>query len=174
MKFNLSIFTLDKTDKRHKVIQRWHEVSAAKHDKHITSNVSWLPEMQAPLHARSETDTTMSQLMGNLVSSVSQGFSFTLTGRMNTIFLSGMSSKLLHFASTEDQPFCQLQVMLLTETQAPTKEPIDTSSVNIWYLGATTAKVWSSSYWKMRSPFSSKCFSSFQEWYLWSANTRNL
>jgi len=67
MKFSLSISIPDKKDKRHKVIQQWHKVSAAKDDKHFTSNVSWLPEMQAPLHARPETDTTVSQLRGNLL-----------------------------------------------------------------------------------------------------------
>lgn len=41
------------------------------------------------------------------VSSVSQWFSFTLPGRTNTIFFTGMSSKLLHFASREDWPLCQ-------------------------------------------------------------------
>lgn len=47
-------------------MQQWHKVSAAKDDKHSTSNVLWLPEMQAPSRARSETDTMMSQLTGNL------------------------------------------------------------------------------------------------------------
>lgn len=108
------------------------------------------------------------------ISSVSQGFSFTLPGRINIIFLSGVSCKFLHFASTEDWPLWQLQVMFLTETWVPTRQLIDTSSVNTWHLGAATTKVCSSSYWKMASPFAIPHFASFQEWYLWSANTRNL
>lgn len=55
-----------------------------------------------------------------------------------------MSSKLPHFASPEDCPLCQLQVMFLTETRAPTRGMIDTSSANSWQLGAAVTKVRSS------------------------------
>lgn len=46
MKFSLPIFIPDKMDKKHKVMQQWHKVSAAKDVKCIASNISWLPDIQ--------------------------------------------------------------------------------------------------------------------------------